>query len=110
MVNNPKSYYKLIDGSWDIDILNDYMFSYFILTPIPSDHPRHGELLEAGIAYTCTCPQFNHYFVCKHAIMVSLHMGAVKLPDKLNMAHTGKRKAPAGAKASKRGNCLDCDA
>ena len=66
--------------------------------------------LEAGIAYTCTCPQFNHYFNCKHCIAMGLHLKKVKVPDRFSMQVVGKRKAPAGASLSKRSRCLEVDA
>ena len=30
VLKNPTGYYKLHDGSWDLDIFNDYLFSFFL--------------------------------------------------------------------------------
>ena len=102
---NPTSYYKLTDGSWDLDVFNDMVFSFWTISEIV-DHPKAEALREAGICYTCSCPQFNHYFNCKHCIAMGLHLKKVKVPDRFSMQVVGKRKAPAGASLSKRGHCL----
>lgn len=39
MRRNPKTYNKLTDGSWDLDILNDMMFSFWALSEI-TEHPK----------------------------------------------------------------------
>ena len=68
LVKNPSGYYKLFDGSWDFKYMNDCIFSFFTLKRIDENHPRFAELLDIGITYTCTCPQFLHYYVCKHSL------------------------------------------
>ena len=71
MRRNPKSYYKLTNGEWDFNILNDMMFSFWVVTEI-TEHKQKEGLKEKGIVYQCNCPQFNHYFECKHALLVGL--------------------------------------
>ena len=105
---NPDSYYKLTDGSWDLDILNDYMFSFWSLSEI-IDHPKLEALRENGICFTCTCPQFNHYHSCKHSVALALHLNKIKVPVRYSTQVVGKRKAPAGASLSRRGHCLIID-
>ena len=105
---NPDSYYKLTDGSWDLDILNDYMFSFWSLSEI-IDHPKIEALRENGICFTCTCPQFNHYHSCKHSVALALHLNKIKVPVRFSTQVVGKRKAPAGASLSRRGHCLVID-
>eukprot|EP00966_Prymnesium_polylepis_P163153 3770867-Prymnesium_polylepis.1 len=34
VLRNPGGYYKLYDGTWNFDVLNDMIFSFFVLTPI----------------------------------------------------------------------------
>ena len=58
LMRNPKRYYKLHDGSWNFDILNDMLFSFWLISPIKADHPKKSNLKEIGIHYHCTCPQF----------------------------------------------------
>jgi hypothetical protein len=109
MRRNPRGYYKLTDGSWDFDILTDMMFSFWVLTPIDPEHQQYHALLEAGIAFTCNCPQFNHYFQCKHCLALGLFFQKIKVPDKFSDQPVGKHKAPAGVSLKKRGHCLAID-
>ena len=65
---NPKTYYKLSDGSWNFDILNDMLFSFWVMTPLSSyDFKCTDVLAEQGIHYRCSCPKF---LVCMHAFVV----------------------------------------
>ena len=54
------------------------------------------EAREAGIVYSCTCPTFMHYHVCKHVLAYGMHCKNVKVPTKFSTKPMGKRKAPAG--------------
>ena len=108
MRRNPKTYKKLIDGDWDIDILNDMMFSFWVITEI-TEHKQKECLKEKGIVYTCNCPQFSHYYECKHSLLVGLWQKKVCVPVRFSTATVGKRKAPAGAKLSKRSRALVID-
>ena len=56
--------------------------------------------------YKCNCPQFMHYHQCKHVIGYALSESDVRVPTSHSTLTVGKRKAPEGAKPSKRGNCL----
>ena len=109
MRRNPKGYYKLTDGSWDIDVLNDMMFSFHVLTKVPDDHIQQKTLAEAGILYTCDCPNFAHYHVCKHCLAFALFKKETAVPLRFSTDTVGKRKAPAGASLSKRTRCLVID-
>ena len=44
MVKNPTSFIKLVDGSWDVEVLNDMMFSFWKLDRIPPTHKRYNEV------------------------------------------------------------------
>ena len=79
------------------------------LSSLAYDHPRRSALLEAGTAYTCTCPKFLHYHSCKHTIAFGLHNKCVKVPLRYDTTTVGKRKAPAGASLTKRGRCMAID-
>jgi hypothetical protein len=46
---------SVANGGWDFDLLNDMIYSFWILTAIKEDHPKHKMLKEAGIAYA-RCP------------------------------------------------------
>ena len=109
MLKNPKAYVKLHDGSWDFDVLCDMLNSFWVLTPITDGHPKYKALKEAGICYKCTCPSFLHYHVCKHVIAYALHKKEINLPLHFNMGVVGKRKAPAGARSTKRSGALTID-
>ena len=109
MMKNPTSYYKLTDGSWDFDILMDMMFSFWVLRDIPDDHPQADSLKAAGITCLCSCPRFQHYHTCKHAIAWGLYTKAITVPLKFDATNVGKRKAPAGASLTKRSRCLEVD-
>ena len=109
MRRNPKGYYKLTDGSWDIDILNDMMFCFHVLTKVPDDHIQKKTLAEAGILYVCDCPSFAHYHVCKHCLAFALFKKETTVPLRFSTDTVGKRKAPAGASLSKRTRCLVID-
>ena len=110
LLKNPTGYYKLTDGSWDFDILVDMLFSFWVLTPIPTSHKKYFALREVGIVYTCTCPQFNHYHVCKHCVALAIYKKECGVPEKFSTVTVGKRKAIAGVALSKRGKCLQIDA
>ena len=57
--------------------------------------------------YTCSCPQFQHYYFCKHAIGLALYRKEVTCARPIrSIEPAGRRKAPAGPKVTKRGNCL----
>ena len=109
MRRNPKTYYKITQGQWDLDVLNDYMFSFWVVTPVPESHRQKKALAEAGIFFLCNCPQFNHYHYCKHSICAALWKGLTKVPVKFSTEIVGKRKAPAGASLSKRTHFLTID-
>ena len=54
LIKKKNKYEKLHDGSWDLDVLLDMMFSFWVLHPIEATDPRSRMLLEAGIAcVTC---------------------------------------------------------
>ena len=109
MRRNPKAYHKLTDGTWDADILHDMMFSFWVLKPVPDTHPQKKALETVGIFFECNCPQFNHYYVCKHCLAMGLTKGLAKVPDRFTMVTVAKRKAPAGASLSKRSKCMVID-
>ena len=109
MRRNPKTYAKLINGDWDLDILNDMMFSFHVVTPIADSHPQKATLAAVGIRYACNCQNFNHYHTCKHAIAFGLFKKEVTVPARFSTETVGKRKAPAGASLSKRSKCLVID-
>jgi hypothetical protein len=68
---------KLNNGDWDFDVAMDMMFSFWILRPIPRYHPKRELLREAGICYSCTCPDFQHYHRCKqYALPPTCHSPA----------------------------------
>lgn len=50
LVKKGNKFTKLHDGSWNLDILLDMMFSFWVLTPISDTNPRNRMLIEAGIA------------------------------------------------------------
>ena len=77
MMKNPKKYKKLIDGSWDFDVLMDMVFSFWVLSPIPEDHTKKEVLAEAGMVYSCNCPRFMHYHTCKHVLALGMYNKAV---------------------------------
>jgi hypothetical protein len=109
MMRNPSGYKKLLDGSWDFDILCDMAYSFWVLSPIPDTHKKAKVLAENGIKFTCTCPRFMHYHVCKHSLAWGIKFADVKVPLRFSTVHVGKRKAPAGASLSKRSKCLVID-
>ena len=77
--------------------------------PLPDDYPNGRQLKEVGIHYTCTCPRFNHYHVCKHVLAVALHFKQTTVPTRFSCQYVGKRKAPAGASCSRRSRALEID-
>ena len=109
MRRNPKTYKKLTDGSWDIDVLNDMMFSFWVLTPVETTHPQKNALKEKGIIYKCNCPNFAHYYTCKHCLAVGLWKKEITVPTRFSTTTVGKRKAPAGASLMKRTKCMVID-
>ena len=110
MRRNPKTFKKLTDKSWDLDVLNDMMFSFWVIEPIASDHLQAIALKEKGILYTCNCPEYNHYHRCKHTIAVGLWKKEICVPIRFSTETVGKRKASAGASLHKRSKCLVIDA
>ena len=111
LMKNPGGYYKLHGAqSWDFDTLIDYAYSFYVIEPIdPSVHRHYGALASAGIMYKCNCPQFMHYYNCKHAVGYALYTNGVHAPTVFSTKTVGKRKAPAGAKSGKRSHCLAID-
>ena len=87
----------------------DFAFSFWTLTKITQSHPNWRALASAGIIYTCTCPQFMHYHVCKHVIGFAMYQDNLAVPTEFSKMTVGKRSAPAGAKLMKRGHCLAID-
>ena len=75
------------------------------------DHPRCTDLAKVGIIYSCNCPQYNHYHVCKHALGLACAQqdSGVVVPTEFSVQTVGKRSASPGAKSSKRANCLALD-
>ena len=93
MMRNPKTYKKLTDGSYDFDILCDMAFSFWVITPIPASHKKKEVLAGVGIKFTCTCPRFGHYHVCKHVLAWGKMFADVKVPMRFSTETAGKRKA-----------------
>lgn len=110
LYKKPKTYTKLTDGSWDFNVTVDMLYSFWVLSKITDAHPRHLLLKEAGICYECTCPQFQHYYYCKHCLVAGMANDGVTVPLRMNTTAVGKHKAPAGAKLRKRKHCLQVDA
>ena len=110
-MKNPSTYYKVHGpNSWDFDTLVDYAYSFWILEQIkPEEHPHYAPLAKVGIVNKCNCPQFLHYHWCKHAIGYALYDEEVAVPTRFSTLTVGKRKAPEGAKPSKRTHCLAID-
>ena len=48
-MKNQTKYEKLTDGSWDYDVAVDYLYSFWTLSEIPTDHPKYEQLKEVGI-------------------------------------------------------------
>ena len=92
------------------DVLMDMLFSFWVLKPIPDDHPKKELLRENGITFSCTCPHYNHYHCCKHCVALGLFFKTIQVPARFSTVPVGKRKAPAGASLTKRGKCLQIDA
>ena len=111
LMKNPGGYYKIHGPqSWDFDTLIDYAYSFYVLEPIDPATQRHYNALKSvGIAYKCNCPQFMHYYNCKHAVGWALYNNVVQTPNVFSTQAVGKRKAPAGAKPGKRSQCLVID-
>ena len=85
-----------------------------MLRPIENDPESKAKglvdkLRAKGIAYTCTCPRFQHYHFCKHSLAAGIHFRVTTVPLRFNANHVGKRKAPAGASLTKRSRCLEVD-
>jgi hypothetical protein len=107
MRRNPTGYHKLL--KWDIDTLNDMMFSFWLIRDVPATHPQKAALEEVGICFECSCPQFAHYNICKHVLSVGLWKGKATVPTRFSTVTVGKRKAPAGARLNKRSKCMVID-
>ena len=78
----------------------DWYFSFFKLTEITrSSHGGVyanilGELHDADIYYTCTCPPFHKEFYCKHVLGFAMHKNLIPIPDcckKVAPKHNGKK-------------------
>ena len=110
LVKNPKSYKKATDGTWSFDVIMDMLFSFWVLAPIPDDHLRKEDLAAAGIYYTCTCPQYSHYHVCKHVLALGLAFGKTTAPLNASNVTVGVRSAPPGVTLAKRTHCMIIDA
>lgn len=102
-------YMKMNNGDWDFDVAADMIMSFWQLKAVPKVHKHCEELKEVGICYICDCPQFNHYYACKHSIALGLHFGEIKVPTKCSVKTVGKRKAPGGASLRKRSRALEVD-
>jgi hypothetical protein len=110
MMKNPTGYAKVVGPhSWDFDTLMDYVYSFYMVEPIPGDHPHCMELAQAGVIKKCNCPQGLHYHVCKHALGLALDSSEVGVPTTHSTQIVGKRAASPGAKSSKRAHCLALD-
>ena len=111
MMRNPGGYHKIHGlNSWDFDTMMDYVYSFWIVKKICSQHPAAFALAYEGVTYTCTCPQFLHYHVCKHVVGAGLFYDPnFKVPTVFSKVTVGKRAAPAGAKLLTRGHCLEID-
>ena len=94
----------------DLDLMMDMLMSFWTLTPIPSYHSKKEVLKAIGISYTCSCPQFRHYHVCKHVLAMGIYEGTFEMPTRFSTQPVGQRKAPAGATLSKRTHCMIIDA
>ena len=108
LMKNPDTYSKANGpNSWDFDTLIDYAFSFWILQEItPDNHPSAEALAQAGVVYTCTCPQFLHYYNCKHSLGFGLFQQKICVPTTFSTATVGRRRAGAGAKTKKRAHCM----
>ena len=82
-----------------------WMYSHHPLVIVCGDRPQERRC----IVYTCSCPQFRHYHVCKHVIAFGLHQKTITVPLRFSSVAIGKRKAKAGASLSKRSRCLQID-
>ena len=102
-------YTKFHDGSWTFHIACDMTTAFWVLEPIRRSHKQYEQLKEIGICYTCTCPDFQHYFRCKHCLAWGLHKKQCQVPDRFSTVTVGKRKAPAGASLTKRSKALVMD-
>ena len=83
--------------------------AFWVLEPIRRYHKQYEQLKEIGICYTCTCPEFQHYYRCKHCLAWALHKKECTVPTRFSTATVGKRKAPAGASLTKRTKALMMD-
>lgn len=105
----PTTYAKLLNGDWNFDVAMDMMHAFVLIRPVPEEHRQKAKLGEIGIKYICTCPQFTHYYNCKHCITWGLHTKEIVIPTRFNTKSVGKRKAPAGATLNKRSRCMEID-
>ena len=128
------NYTKFTDGTWDFNIAADMLFSFWLLEPLPEHHLKKAELNGIGIFHRCSCPQFNHYHICKHVLALGAALCNFKIPTrfstKVSTHHPpststtmplttpvsthlwqtcGKRKAVAGASMRKRARALEID-
>ena len=80
----------------------DVMASGYHITPLPlskdcTDHP---------IVFQCSCPQFWHYFKCKHALAFALYKGKATVPPEYDTSALGVRPKPGGQKRARGGDAL----
>ena len=52
--------------------------------------------------YTCSCPQFQHYYFCKHAIGLALYRKEVTVPVQFSRARRSAQGS-GGAKGDQAG-------
>ena len=93
-----------------LTFLMDYVYSFWVIDKVDPDHPNMAALAHAGIIKICSCPQFAHYFQCKHAVGYAIYLNEQAPPVAYNTATVGKRKAPEGPKPNKRAHCLQIEA
>lgn len=110
MSKNPGAYAKIHGPhAWDFNVMMDYAFSFWVIKKIPTSHPMVFELAREGVGYTCTCPQYMHYHVCKHSLGAAMFLDKKTPPVQCSRVPVGKRSAPAGATLQARGHCLAID-
>ena len=70
-----------------------------------------GQSASEFIHYSCSCPFFGKYAVCKHAVGLGLLRKKFKIPKSKNISilMARKRKGACGGAPKKAGNCLAVD-
>ena len=61
----------------------EWAFAFFVLTPVPKHLQR--KLHGVHLYFKCTCPQFLHYYACKHSLCVGLASGKMKVPPEFDI-------------------------